>query len=352
MEERNMKRILAMLAACAMIMAVSVVPAMAATVTTSVTISTGGNPPVIKAKWEQDMTANLEDGDPTHLITTQPGIGPNAQFLPPCVFQGKKPYQIFSVVTDPEEGGDVLSASADVFHPDGSFKYQIMQTKLTTAQSLAAFDAAWAAKLVTNNTLFTIPDIRHEIEQGTAKVWVGDAELDYEQQSGNYTVQATAQDHNGNTAPPLTNFFTYVPTNCFDVDFTSVDFGAVTVGTPKKINGNTVWDLPFAPAPTPNGATVRNIGNTNLRVKLNFTDMGFGYSGVAPALTPNVQFDANLGLTGTNVLFDPFVTVTLPDVLNHSSMDKLDLSIHVIKGTGSHTGNITLGSEIAPGWWP
>jgi len=347
-----MNKILATMVAFAMVMAVAVVPAMASTVTTSVTISTGGNPPVIKAKWEQDLTPSLEDGDPTHLITTQPGIGPNAQFLPPCAFQGKKPYQLYSVVTDAEEGGDVLSASADVYHPDGTFKYQIMQIKLDTAQSLAAFDAAWAAKLVTNSTLFTIADIRHEIEQGTAKVWVGNAELDYEQQSGTYRVDATAQDHNSNIAPVLTNYFTYVPTNCFDIDFTSVDFGAVTVGTPKKINGNTFWETPFAPAPTPNGATVRNIGNTNLKVKLNFTDMDFGYSGVAPALTPNVEFDANLGLTGTNLIFDPFTTVTLPDVLQHSSQDKLDLSIHVKKGTGAHTGTLTLGSEIAPGWWP
>jgi hypothetical protein len=245
-----------------------------------------------------------------------------------------------------------LSASADVYHPDGSFKYQIMQTKLDTAASLAAFDAAWAAKLVTINTNSTYAEVRHVIEQGTAKVWVGDAELDYEQQSGTYKVDATAQDHNSNVASALTNYFTYVSINCFDIDFTSVNFGAVTVGTPKKINGNTAWESPFAPAPTPNGATVRNIGNTNLKVTLNFDDMGFGYSGVAPALTPNVKFDANLGLTGTNLVFDPFTTVTLPDVLQHSSQDKLDLSIHVIKGTGTHTGNMTIGSVWAAGWWP
>jgi len=351
-----MNRILATIVALSTIMALAVIPAMAGNVTlgtvnTSVAISTGGNPPTIKAKWEQDLTASLEDGDPAHNISNQPGVGPNAQFLPPCVYQGKKPYRLYSVVTDPEEGGDVLSASADVYHPDGSFKYQIMQTKLDTPASLAAFDAAWAAKLVTNNTLYTIADIRHEIEQGTAKVWVGEAELDYEQQSGNYTVMATAQDHNSNTAPPLTNYFTYVPTNCFDIDFTSIDFGAVTVGTPKKINGDTIWQVP-GPAPTPNGATVRNIGNTNLKVTLNFSDMGFGYSGVAPNLTSNVQFDANLGLTGVNIIFDPFTTVTLPDVLNHSSQNKLDLSIHVKKGTGTHTGTMTIGSVWAPGWWP
>jgi hypothetical protein len=247
-----------MLAALAMVMAVSVVPTMAATLTTNVDISNGGNPPAIKAKWEQDLTASLEDGDSSHLTTTQPGAGPNAQFLPPCVYQAKKPYRLYSVVTDTEEGGDVLSASADVYHPDGSFKYQIMQTKLDIPAGLAAFDAAWAAKLITINTAFTYADVRHEISQGTAKVWVGDAELDYEQQSGRYTVNATAQDHNGNVAPPLTNYFTYIPINCFDIDFTSVNFGSVTVGTPKKINGDIDWDVPFGIAPTPNGATVRN----------------------------------------------------------------------------------------------
>jgi hypothetical protein len=82
--------------------------------------------------------------------------------------------------------------------------------------------------------------------------------------------------------------------------------------------------------------------------------MGFGYSGVPgqPGYTPNVRFDANLGLTGTNLVFDPFTLVILPDVLQHSSQDKLDLSIHVIKGTGNHAGTMTIGSVLAPGWWP
>lgn len=344
-----MKKILAILLVLVMATAVSMVPMASATVTTTVDISAGGNAPVILAKWEQDTTNSLEDGDQTHLTDNQPGHGPNAQFLPPCAYEAKKPYQIFSVVEDEEEGGDVLSASFDVYHPDGTFKYQVMGVKIDDPATGTAFlDDAWACGLVTIDPAYDYTYVRERVVQGLSKVWVADAELDYEQMSGTYRVESYAQDLNNNVATPLINFFDYIPVSAIEIDFDAVDYGAVTVGTFKQVGGDTVFESPVGLNP----ATVRTIGNTNSFVTLMQDDMGFGYSGINNDI-PNVQFKARLSATGTETTYDPYETITLVDEVPHSSVEKLDFFILVTKGSGAHTGTMTIGTLIAPGfYWP
>lgn len=335
--------------------AVSLVPAVSALgepitgINTEVDISAGGNAPVIKAKWEQDMTQDLENGDAGHFIGNQPGHGPNAQFLPPGVYQGKKPYQLFSVVEDEEEMGDVLSASFDVYHPDGSFKYQVMAVKIDDVVAGKAYlEDAYTAGLVTINPDYDYAHIVHQVEQGLAKVWVADAELDYEQMSGTYRVEATAQDVNNNIAVPLINFFDYVAVSCIEIDFNAINYGAVSVGTYKQVGGDTTWN---SPAVT-NQATVRTIGNTNSFVTVMQDDMGFGYSGVNGDI-PNVEYQARLGATGTLSSYVPHETVQLVEMVPHSSVEKLDFYILVNKGSGVHTGTMTIGTLISPGfYWP
>jgi hypothetical protein len=89
------------------------VPVTAQTVTTGVDV-TGGTttPPIIKCKWEQDLTPSLEDGDPNHETS-------GAQFLPPLAFGATKVVQYWVVVTDPEGVSTVSQVSVDVYHPLG-----------------------------------------------------------------------------------------------------------------------------------------------------------------------------------------------------------------------------------------
>jgi hypothetical protein len=338
-----MKKILAAVVAIVMVMAVSTLPTMAsqpttATVTTSVTISAGGgNPPYIKAKWEQNDTAPLDDDPATGI-----------QFLPPCTYQGKKHIRLFAVINDTESGGDVKMVWANVYHPDGSFKYKVDFVKITdNAQGKAYFDAAVAAKLVTFNDAITQADVDNELDKGVARVWMGEADLDYEQMSGTYTVKDFTLDWQDNPAE-LDNTFLYIPTTCFAVDNNAINYGPVSISTMKKIPGDTIFSIGDGKM------TVRNLGNTNMSVKVGQDDMGFGQNNVGAW---NVEFDGRLGHLVTELVYDPVVAkpgivtpnTVLPGILQHSADDELDFSIHVKNALpGSYSGTMVLSSVIMP----
>jgi hypothetical protein len=324
--------------------------------TTSVTVASGGgNIPAVKAKWEQDTTASLEDGDVSHAI-------PGSQFNPPMVKNGLKMLQYFAVVTDVEEGGNVAQVFVDVFHPagvpapyststdprGGLFKYEIPFAKLGhSANETAMVIAANNAHLIKFGN-YTMADVIFEMEKGTADLWFGQKEIDYEQPAGDYDVNAYAIDHNSNTSLVLHNTFLYVPTAGVEVDFTGINYGSVSLGVEKMIPGDTVWNTPIGMAPSPNPATVRNIGNTWAHVTIKESDLGLGKDGTGMW---NVRFDARMGNDDENeVYFDPEETVTLPNYLPLSSQDELDLSIKVIKGFSgaTYSGTITIGATIEP----
>jgi len=164
----------------ALALALSAVPALAQDVDTNVNV-TGGTttPPIIKCKWEQDTTLCLEDGDPTHETA-------GGQFLPPGVFAGNKTVEYWVVITDPEGVGTVSTVSVDVYHPAGppecgSKKYQVILEKVDKATvGIPAFEAAWAAGLVTwNPAVFAdadeaYADIMSELTKCTAEVYMGE----------------------------------------------------------------------------------------------------------------------------------------------------------------------------------
>lgn len=308
------------------------VPAGAVSVSTGVSIqSGGGSVPVVKAKWERDTTTKLEDGDQTHAIA-------GSQFLPPCTFNGKKPLQYFAVVTDEEDNGNLKLVFADVFHPDGTFKYQVNFVKQAQSVGIAEFNAAVAAGLIKYGPQRTPAEVLEELQKGTAAVWKGEANLDYCQMDGDYTVIVTGVDSNDNYSPTLTNTFLYVPVACGEFDFTGVDYGSVSIGKPVWRAGDTVFGTADKP-------TVRNIGNTKIQVKIQQTDMGFGQDVDGNWM---VKFDARMGNTGAEPIYLPNVEITLPDVLDRCHLDELDFSIHVVKGQGTHSGEMTLGVIRAP----
>jgi hypothetical protein len=325
--------------------------------TTSVTVASGGgNIPIVKCKWEQDLTASLEDGDAPHA---QPG----SQFNPPMVKNGKKMIQYFAVVTDEEEGGNVAQVFVDVFHPvgvpapyststdprGGLFKYEIPFTILGhDAVARAKVSAAYNVGLIKFNPAYNQTDVIFEMTKGTADLWMGQMEIDYEQPAGNYTVNCYAIDHNSNASNVLINTFLYVPIAGVEVDFTGINYGSVSLGVEKMVPGDTIWNIPASLAPTPNPATVRNIGNTWAHVKIQESDLGLGKDGLDRW---NVRFDARMGSDDVNKReFDPFVEITLPNYLALSSQDELDLSIKVIKGFSGQTysGTITISASIEP----
>jgi len=334
----------------------------------------GGSAPIVKAKWEQSpgvSTAPIkanESGDPAHATA-------GTQIAPPCVFNAYVPVQFWAIVTDPEGAADISTVMVDVFHPagaplNGSFKYQLLLTKMTLADGLAAYNAANAANLVKYNTGYSDTEIQFEFGKGTdVSVWMATGQLYYEQPCGDYTATFDAFDFENhwaslaNPATSLTNTFTYVCVACVDIDFTSFSYGSVNVNMDKWINGDTAFNPTpgAAPGASPAGATVRNVGNTLSYVTVKTSDMGFGFNGTTAttytgttAPTPaqsnwNVYFDARLGNAGTIYYYDPDTTVQLTlKPLCLSSQDELDLSIHVIKSAPmGRSGTLTIGAVQA-----
>jgi len=351
-----MKKVMALVLTLVLLLAIVVPTAAFAedmNTTSSVNVATGGGEtPFVKCKWEQQPPAvepSLEDGDPTHAT-------PGFQILPPLVAGATKTIQYFAVVTDEEDGGNVQQVFADVYHPMYSpepygpskvggiqprpyFKYEIpfSLSPLTKAQMITKFQTAWEAGLVTLGE-FTYDDIIYELDKGTAKLWWGQAEIDYEQPAGLYDVYVFAFDWNENLSAPVWNQFLYVPVCGIEADFTGIDFGSTKLGVEKMIPGDLIWDDPAGI----NNATVRNIGNTWAHVTIMFDDMGFGQD---VNDTWNVNFDARMGSDDTYYVgpIMPYQEVTLPNALGLSMKDELDISIKIIKGFGEHNGCITLG---------
>ena len=311
-----------------------IVPAGAAQIVgTGVAISNGGGAiPIIKAKWETEPDfAQLESGDPTHAVV-------GSQFNPPCTFNGAKYLSYYSVVTDEEDNGALATVSVDVFHPDGTFKYQVNQQMMSKAAGIQAFKDGSFANLVTYNKDFNYDEVLYELEKGTAAVWVGTELIHYCQPAGDYNVEANAMDSNNNPAVPLYNTFLYVPTACGEFDFDSVIYGNVNINKNVWRAGDTIFD-PIQKVPT-----VRNIGNTDVNVWINQDDMGFGKDSTGKYM---VVFDARLGNDGAEPTYAPYEKVVLPDVLERCHLEELDFSIHVLKGSGQHDGEMTLGVQIA-----
>jgi len=326
------------------------------TVLTAVDIATGGgSTPVIMAKWEQDNTTCLEDGDPSHVI-------PGGQFLPPGIFEGTKEIKYFAVVCDEEDGGDLSLVSAYVYHPNNSyfdpamwdlFKYQVMLDNIghdAAAQALA--QDAYDAGLITIPAGYTWTgddgtSVMYRLGKGTADVWMGTEEIHYCQPAGDYTVIARAVDRNSNPAVDLENTFEYVEVPCAEFDFASVDYGSVSICVNKWATGNTVFN-------TADGLpTVRNIGNVPINVKVVRQDsMDFGRDSTGAW---DVTFDARLGDTGTVALYDPVAVgepdqnVVLEDALWMCHSEELDFSIHILKGFAGdlHEGTLILGFDTA-----
>jgi len=339
---------------------------LAVTSGSSVTVSIGGGAiPVVKCKWEQQPVADfaeLEDGDPKHLI-------PGFQILPPLAACTKKMIEYYAVVTDEEDGGNVSQVFVDVYHPTGSpepygkskvggvpklpyFKYEVPFTKLGhSAAEIALVSEATKRGLITFGSAFTLSDVIFELEKGTADLWKGSALIDYEQPAGKYGVHAFAVDANNNLSVVVFNQFDYIAVAGIEVDFTGIEFGSVNLGVEKMIPGDTNWNK----TPGINGATVRNIGNTWASVKVKFDDMGFGQD---VNLNWNVLFDARMGNDNAYYVGDivPYKEITLANALGLSKKDELDFSIKILKGFGEHKGVITLGcvarafEDPVPAW--
>lgn len=310
--------------------------------------SAGGANPIVKAKWEMNV---VKDANGKYLGTDDATTA-GSQFIPSGVYQTNKRIAVCAVVTDPDGVADIDSVYADTFYPEGVFLGpnhtadrqgcgQIMSefalSKLNKADGIALF----CNKVRTGNNnlpVFNTTPIQYtydeicaadgELMKESAYVYCGEKDLSYEDPSGDYKTLVMAQDKAGLDGT-LNNFFKYLPLTAFQTDFTKVVYGTVKLNTHKIINGDLTWD-----APDTGKASVRNIGNTRLSVKVMQDDMGLGQTDGKW----NVKYDGRVGSDAVFKNYDPNALTKLNDPLNLSETDEMDFSIDINKFPPTHTG--------------
>jgi hypothetical protein len=362
------KRILSVVIAIIAILALTV-PAMAFSptqtqdVNTNVTVdpTTVGNAPIIKAKWEtktDDIACPLDDDPPCSGM----------QLDPPLSYLGTVPIFFWAIVTDPDGLINVQHVYVDVNHPagypeQGSFKFQVELFPLNSAlddgviskaeadAALAWLEAADKAMLVTYAGSHPYDDCWDELDQGEAYIWVGEYYMDYHQPCGDYTVKAYGFDVQTNQSAILQNTFEYVCYTAAEIDFTSVDYGTVTVSSEKPVSGDTHFYVGDGKP------TIRNIGNTWFHIEIRQDDMGFGYTS-SPAGW-NVAYDVRLGAAtegNDKLVFDPSdykgalgtgdKWYVVPGIINLCNTWKVDFSIHVKKAVITEPGDAVYSGKM------
>jgi len=335
-------------------------------VTTGLTKDTeGGQTPIVKAKWEAygETAGNIVVNSPLDYYqdaSTKAG----AQINPTGVKDENRTIAGCAVVTDPDGLADITSSPGavymDVFYPDvdlgehhtplpdqsgvacGNFMQEDKMSKLSKADGIELF----CNRVRTNNNnlpSFTdgydydeicAPD--GELLKETAAVYCVTKDLSYEDPSGNYKIWAVAQDKTGNQGR-LENVMEYTPLTAFETDFDSIAYGNVRLDTHKIISGDLTWDL------LKDGkASVRNVGNTRLAMRVWQDDMGFGKTDG----NWNVKFDARVGSNAPFKNYFPETTQTLEDELDLSELDEMDFSILVSKFPPQHESDIYSGDMV------
>jgi hypothetical protein len=328
----------------AVIMAVSMaIPALADSVSTGVTVSSGaGTAPIVLALWAHDGGSNVtsESADPSHATV-------GVQILPTQGYQASHDITFVAVVTDGNGVANLTHVYADITNPDGSLKFEVELTRHSTDDfSQTEFDAAYNDNMVTVNSPATQATIDEQLNQQLAAKYWGTYHFDNCQLTGTYGITINAL----NVQTLVGSFggsFLWAPLAAADFDFNAVNYGNVTMNVHKQIGGNWVFDSPVATAPT-NPATIRNIGNTYLRMTIKEDDMGLGSTQINGVTTWNVMYDFRLGdgdiapgTTNGMVNYLPAVakggnltgaaSVSSLQILNLCALAKVDFSIQVNK---------------------
>lgn len=361
---KTIKKLIAIVTIMAFAVGVAVPVSAQTNINTGLTQDTGsGANPIVKAKWE----ANAADR------YTDDSIAAGAQFLPSGQYQVNKNIAVCAVVTDPDGLADLAGVYADVFYPTGialgphhipltdqsglgcgALMQEDSMQRLTKTDGYNLFCNSVRSSnnnlptfnIKTGTTLYGYDEIcaaDGELMKETAAVYCAEKPLSYEDPSGTYAVWAVAQDKAGLNGI-LRNSFDYLDLTAFETDFNAVSYGNVKLNTHKIINGNLAWDSPPVGA---NPATVRNVGNTRLSMKVYQDDMGLGKTNG----NWNVLYDGRVGSGAAFTNYYPEVLTTLVDPLDLSEKDEMDFSIDISKfpptHTGPYTGTMTLSAVKA-----
>jgi hypothetical protein len=265
-----MKKILAVTLALVLALT-STLTAMAATMDTEAVVGGSGSAPYVCAKFE------TPDHDPADGTQIEPVPG------------ATRTVKFYVVIGDPNGIDDISAAYVKVYHPDGSFKFQLDAIKpgwtvipytgmidmdgdcmgdTPVPDALDALDAqsriAYGFDPVRGATM-TLATLKYDLEHDKQILVELVGEMDYHQPSGDYKVEAIAVDMGGKSGT-LENLFFYISIVALRCDFTKISWGTVNVCQWNVLYGDEDLSTPTKP-------TIQNIGNDPAKIELHFSEM-------------------------------------------------------------------------------
>jgi hypothetical protein len=324
-----MKKILAVVLAIVLTLA-STLAVAAADMDTEAVVGGSGSAPYVCAKFE------TPDHDPVDGTQIEPVAG------------GTRLVKFYVVVGDPNGVDDISAAYVKVYHPDGSFKFQLDAIRpgwtiipytglidmdgdcMGETPVPEALDMLEAQNRITygfdpvRGENMTLDTLKYDLDHGKQLLVELVGEMDYHQPCGDYRVEAIAVDQGGKSGI-LENFFFYISIVALRCDFTRINWGNVNVCQWNVLYGDEDLSTPTKP-------TIQNIGNDPAKIELHFTEMvgdNFGKK--------ILDFDASmLGGHIELVACTPKVITDgagAPVVLPACTPTQIDFSVHPPTGT-------------------
>jgi len=248
------------------------------------------------------------------------------------------------IVSDAESRDTISDVFVDLYHPDRSFKYQVHANKLNMQETIECNDLALANGLITSAEH---DDVYYNIlSQPNWYMYKAFLPMYYHQPSGEYESLAYATDSTSLLSDAKSRSFEWVAGTYLELDFNTVEFGNIQPGAWKILNGDLDMGTPSAP-------TLKNEGNTKVKVGLKFSEF------IGQDSLPNKvidDFDAQLRNFGTdNYLEIPgehleFVAdeeVWFAYPISLCRQEKIDFSIHADIGSvpDNYQGEIVVYAE-------
>jgi hypothetical protein len=264
-------------------------PTPVAQVDTAAEVTGGPNPPIVNAKWElpdmqsdvagiqyeaappTDLNANgINDADDEPLMTGMQ-MYPNL-----CDEPEVRQIEYWVAAEDTDGLGDIAAVWSDVWHPDGTFKYQVDLVAVECSEIgffddnqsptvLEVYAPLLAAVDTDQVTMEEAEDIVRRCYKNEKGVYKGVELLLHHQPAGLYKVDGTAQDWQGGTGV-LVNYFEVMPIIGLRIDFSIVDWGSILPNVTDWVSGDE--DLTTCDKPT-----VKNCGNVLMALGLHFSEM-------------------------------------------------------------------------------
>jgi hypothetical protein len=336
-----MKRLMLVITVVSLLTLGSVVPIFAAEVDTEAVVGGSGSAPYVCAKFE------TPDHDPADGTQIEPVPG------------GKRLVKFYVVVGDPNGIADVAAVYIKVYHPDGTFKFQLDAIKPgwtiipysgmidldgDCSGDMAvpdALDILCAQKRITygfdpvRGAMMDLDTLKYDLSNGKQFLVELRGEMDSHQPAGDYTVEAIVVDGGGKSST-LKNMFHYISIVALRCDFTKISWGNVNVCQWNILYGDEDLGTPTKP-------TIQNIGNDPAQIELHFTEM------IGKNFQKKIgEFDASmLGGHIELVACTPKVIVDgtgAPVCLPACTPTQIDFSVHPPTGTpeDTYTGKMTI----------